>query len=147
MNGLNKFRFYLMMLLLIIGGACVMIFGIKTSSSMSKDPIDLNDPDVDWSDIEVGDHVEMDLPGYSKEDIHLEAHKGSIIISAKKETKEEEKEGKKYVRRERTFGRIERSFYLGDIDEEGIEAEFKDGILKVMVPTKAEPDKKSIDIK
>ena len=91
-------------------------------------------------------HVEMDLPGYNKEDIHLEAHKGSIIISAKKETKEEEKEGKKYVRRERTFGRIERSFYLGDIDDENISAEFKDGILKVTIPTKAEPDKKSITI-
>lgn len=91
-------------------------------------------------------HVEMDLPGYNKEDIHLEAHKGSIIITAKKETKEEEKEGKKYVRRERTFGRIERSFYLGDIDDENISAEFKDGILKVTIPTKAEPDKKSITI-
>ena len=92
-------------------------------------------------------HVEMDLPGYNKEDIRLEAHKGSIIITAKKETKEEEKEGKKYVRRERTFGRVERSFYLGDIDDENISAEFKDGILKVTIPTKAEPDKKAIDIK
>jgi HSP20 family protein len=91
-------------------------------------------------------HVEMDLPGYNKEDIRLEAHKGSIIITAKKETKEEEKEGKKYVRRERTFGRVERSFYLGDIDDENISAEFKDGILKVTIPTKAEPDKKSITI-
>ena len=91
-------------------------------------------------------HLEMDLPGYRKEDIRLEAHKGSIIITAKKETKEEEKEGKKYVRRERTFGRIERSFYLGDIDEESISAEFKDGILRVTVPTKEEPDKKAITI-
>ena len=91
-------------------------------------------------------HLEMDLPGYRKEDIRLEAHKGSIIITAKKETKEEEKEGKKYVRRERTFGRIERSFYLGDIDEESISAQFKDGILRVTVPTKAEPDKKAITI-
>jgi HSP20 family protein len=92
-------------------------------------------------------HVEMDLPGYDKKDIRLEAHKGSIIITAKKEHHEEEKEGKKYVRRERTFGRIERSFYLGDIDEENISAEFKDGILNVVIPTKAEPDKKAIDIK
>ena len=91
-------------------------------------------------------HLEMDLPGYSKEDIHLEAHKGSIIVTAKKETHEEEKEGKKYVRRERTFGRIERSFYLGDIDDENISAEFKDGILRVVIPTKAEPDKKAIEI-
>ena len=91
-------------------------------------------------------HVEMDLPGYKKEDIRLEAHKGSIIITAKKETHEEEKEGKKYVRRERTFGRIERSFYLGDIDEENITAEFKDGILRVTIPSKAEPEKKAITI-
>jgi HSP20 family protein len=91
-------------------------------------------------------HVEMDLPGYEKKDIRLEAHKGSIIITAKKETHEEEKEGKKYVRRERTFGRIERSFYLGDIDEENITAEFKDGILRVTIPSKAEPEKKAITI-
>ena len=51
------------------------------------------------------------------------------------------------MRRERTFGRVERSFYLGDIDEEGIEAEFKDGILNVTIPSKAEPEKTRIDIK
>ena len=92
-------------------------------------------------------HLEMDLPGYNKEDIRLEVHKGSIIVTAKKETKEEEKEEKKYIRRERTFGRIERSFYLGDIDEENISAEYKDGILRVVIPSKAEPEKKAIDIK
>ena len=92
-------------------------------------------------------HLEMDLPGYRKEDIRLEVHKGSIIVTAKKESHEEEKEGKKYIRRERTFGRIERSFYLGDIDEDDIKAEFKDGILRVTIPSKAEPDKKAIDIK
>ena len=91
-------------------------------------------------------HLEMDLPGYKKEDIHLEAHKGSIIVSAKKEEKEEVKEDKKYIRRERTYGRIERSFYLGDIDDDNITAEFKDGILRVVIPTKSAPDKKAIDI-
>ena len=114
-----------------------------------NDVFDLDFTEKGNCDIYIEDgkyHVEMDLLGYNKEDIHLEAHKGSIIITAKKETKEEEKEGKKYVRRERTFGRVERSFYLGDIDDENISAEFKDGILKVTIPTKAEPDKKSITI-
>jgi HSP20 family protein len=92
-------------------------------------------------------HLEMDLPGYRKEDIHLETNKGSIIVSARKEEKKEEKEGKKYIRRERTFGRVERSFYIGDIDEDNISAEFKDGILKVVIPTKVETEKKQISIK
>ena len=92
-------------------------------------------------------HLEMDLPGYHKEDIHLETNKGSIIVSARKEEKKEEKEGKRYIRRERTFGKVERSFYIGDIDEDNISAEFKDGILKVVIPTKTESEKKAIDIK
>ena len=92
-------------------------------------------------------HLEMDLPGYRKEDIHLETNKGSIIVSARKEEKKEEKEGKRYIRRERTFGKVERSFYIGDIDEDNISAEFKDGILKVVIPTKVETEKKLISIK
>jgi len=92
-------------------------------------------------------HLEMDLPGYRKEDIHLETNKGSIIISAKKEENKEENQGKRYIRRERTFGKVERSFYIGDIDEDNISAEFKDGILKVVIPTKEESAKKAIDIK
>jgi HSP20 family protein len=92
-------------------------------------------------------HLEMDLPGYRKEDIHLETNKGSIIVSARKEEKKEEKEGKRYIRRERTFGKVDRSFYIGDIDEDNISAEFKDGILKVVIPTKVETEKKQISIK
>ena len=84
---------------------------------------------------------------YRKEDIHLETNKGSIIVSARKEEKKEEKEGKRYIRRERTFGKVERSFYIGDIDEDNISAEFKDGILKVVIPTKVETEKKQISIK
>ena len=92
-------------------------------------------------------HLEMDLPGHRKEDIHLETNKGSIIVSARKEEKKEEKEGKRYIRRERTFGKVDRSFYIGDIDEDNISAEFKDGILKVVIPTKVETEKKQISIK
>ena len=91
-------------------------------------------------------HLEMDLPGYKKEDIHLEVNKGSIIVSARREKKEEFKDGKKYVRRERSFGKVERSFYIGDIDEDNIQAEYKDGILKVVIPTKVESEKKMITI-
>ena len=91
-------------------------------------------------------HVEMDIPGYKKNEISIECHKGTLIIKAKKEFKKDEHEGKKYLRRERRFSTFERSFYLGDIDEEKIKAEFIDGTLKITVPTKAEEAKKTITI-
>ncbi len=92
-------------------------------------------------------HILMDAPGFKREDISIEFHKGDLkIVLAHKENK---KDDKKYVRRERTsFTRCERSFYLGDIDEDKIKAEFKDGILKISVPKddKRETSKKVINI-
>lgn len=91
-------------------------------------------------------HVEMDIPGYKKNEINIECHKGTLTIKAKKEFKKEEHDDKKYLRRERRFNTIERSFYLGDIDEEKIKAEFVDGTLNITAPTKAEVAKKTINI-
>ena len=91
-------------------------------------------------------HVEMDIPGYKKNEINIECHKGTLTIKAKKEFKKEEHEGKKYLRHERRFDTIERSFYLGDIDEERIKANFVDGTLNITVPTKVETSKKMISI-
>jgi len=90
--------------------------------------------------------VEMDIPGYKKNEINIECHKGTLVIKAKKDFKKEEHEGKKYLRHERRFNAMERSFYLGDIDEENIKAEFVDGTLKITVPTKAEEAKRTITI-
>lgn len=91
-------------------------------------------------------HVEMDVPGYKKNEINIECHKGTLTIKAKKEFKKDEHEGKKYLRHERRFSTLERSFYLGDIDEDKIKAAFEDGTLKITVPTKAETTKKTISI-
>ena len=91
-------------------------------------------------------YVEMDIPGYKKNEINIECHKGTLTIKAKKEFKKEEHEGKKYLRHERRFNVMERSFYLGDIDEEKIKAEFVDGTLKITIPTKADEAKKTITI-
>ncbi len=94
-------------------------------------------------------HIEMDMPGFSKDDIKLETTDGYVTIKAtKKEVLEEGGENKNYLRRERSFGEYERSFYLGDFDTESIEASFKDGVLKVIVPKKeAQVNKKTIEIK
>lgn len=92
-------------------------------------------------------YIEMDIPGYNKEDIKIEYNKGNIVIKA--EHKEEENTNKKYLHRERKmYEKIERSFHLDDIDEDSMEAEFKDGILTLSV-SKVDEDKnkKVIEIK
>ena len=92
-------------------------------------------------------HIVMDAPGFNKNDISIEFDKGNLKIVLEK--KQEEKSNKKYVRRERTsFTRCERSFYLGEVDEDLIKAEFKDGILEISVPKdeKVVTSKKIINI-
>ncbi len=93
-------------------------------------------------------HIVVDVPGFKKEDIHIEYEKGYLKVVATH--KEDEKDHKKYMRRERiATSRCERSFYLGEgLNEEEIKAEFKNGILKVTIPMaeKEEPTKKIINI-
>ena len=94
-------------------------------------------------------HVEMDLPGFNKEDIKVELNNGNLTISAEKsDDKEEKDEDKKYIRRERTYGKFSRSFYLGDVNEDAIDASFNNGTLTISIP-KIDEDKakKYIDIK
>ena len=93
--------------------------------------------------------VEASAFGFNKGDIKVEAEDGNIIITAeKKEDSKEENEDKKYLRRERHFhSKVQRAFYLGDIDEENIKASFDNGVLKVEVPKKSiESNRKYIDI-
>ena len=92
-------------------------------------------------------NIEIDIPGFNKEDINIEINKGNLVVTAEKN--EEENEDKKYLRRERKFyGKYQRSFYLGEIDEENIEASFENGILKISIPKKTEEEtKKLIEIK
>ena len=80
--------------------------------------------------------VDVDLPGFEKENIKLSLDNGYLNISAKVD-KEEKNDGEKYLHQERFYGECSRSFYVGDdIKEEDINAEFKNGILKVIVPKK-----------
>ena len=90
--------------------------------------------------------IEMDLPGYDKKDIDIDFDNKYLTITASKE-EDVNDEGKNYIRRERNFGSYKRQFYLGDINEDEIKAEFNNGILKVVVPKKEIIDtKKKIEI-
>ena len=94
---------------------------------------------TDIKEQEDGYELEMDLPGFTNDEITAELKDGYLTISASKglDKDEQEKETGKYIRRERYAGACQRSFYVGeDITEQDIKAEFKHGILKLFVPKK-----------
>ncbi len=81
--------------------------------------------------------LDIDLPGFEKENIHLSLENGYLNIKAKVNKEENNHDDAKYIRKERYYGECSRSFYVGDdIKEEDIHAEFKNGILCVEVPKK-----------
>lgn len=84
--------------------------------------------------------VDIDLPGYEKDDIKIEVDNGYLIVNAKTSHHKDEKEEGKYVRKERFVGECSRSFYVGeDIKQEDIKASFRNGTLKIEIPKKDEP--------
>ena len=93
-------------------------------------------------------HIEADIPGFKKEEISVECEDGYVTISAEKNSENEENdEDKKYLKRERSYSKTTRKFYIGDIDSNEIKAEYKDGILSVVVPKEEKlPNKKTIEI-
>lgn len=80
--------------------------------------------------------LDIDLPGYKKEDVHAELKDGYLTINAETKTDNDQKdENGKFIRRERYYGSCSRSFYVGeDVTEADIKAKFDNGILKVIVP-------------
>lgn len=82
--------------------------------------------------------LDIDLPGFKKDEINVQLDNGYLNISAAKGLdKDEEKKNSKYIRRERYAGAMSRSFYVGDnLTQQDIKAKFEDGILKISVPKK-----------
>ena len=88
-----------------------------------------------------GDSFELtaDLPGMKKEDVNLSYQNGYLTIAAQQKSESGDKDDKgNYIRRERRMGSMSRSFYIDNIDESRIDAEFKDGVLTVKMPKAAE---------
>ncbi len=107
---------------------------------------------TDIRETDTGYELDVELPGYKKEDLNLELTNGYLNISAEKNNSKEEKDKNgRVVRQERYTGSMKRSFYVGEeITEEDIKAKFEDGILKLQVPKKEieekVPEKKMIAI-
>ncbi len=98
-----------------------------------------------------GYEVDIDLPGFKKEEIRLSLENGYLSVGAEKTLDQDQKNKKgKLIRQERYAGSMQRSFYVGDtLTEEDIKAKFEDGVLKLFVPKKEArniPEKKTIMI-
>ena len=110
------------------------------------EPVRTNNMKCDMYEKEGKYFIEMDIPGFDKKDIDLDLDNGYLTITASHENKVDEEE-KNYIRKERTSFKSSRKFYLGEVDEENIKAEFNNGILKIVVPKKEEIiTKKKIEI-
>ncbi len=104
-----------------------------------------NTPQIMKTDVREFDNsyeLDVDLPGFKKEDIKVDFKDGTLTISAARNTETNEKDNDgKLIRQERYVGTCKRSFYVGDIQPTDISAKYEDGILKLSVP---KYDKKAV---
>ena len=94
---------------------------------------------TDVRETDSGYEVDIDLPGFKKDEINIQLDNGYLSISAAKglDKDEQDKEGK-YIRKERYAGSMSRSFYIGNaITQDDIKAKYESGILRLSVPKKA----------
>ena len=91
---------------------------------------------TDVKEVDDGYELDIDIPGFQKDDIKARLTDGYLTITASKgENKEEKDKDGRYIRRERYSGSMSRSFYVGSaVKEEDIRAKFENGILKLSVP-------------
>lgn len=95
-------------------------------------------------------YLEMDIPGYDKNDVDIQIDDNDYLtITAEKTSINDDVDNKNYIRKERVYGKYQRSFYIGEIDKNSIEASFENGILKISMPKKEDEKltSKKIEIK
>jgi HSP20 family protein len=91
--------------------------------------------------------VRADIPGVKKEDIQVDIDGNVVSVRAETKQEKEEKKGEKVVYSERSFGMMSRSFSLPvEVDEKGAKAEYKDGVLNLTLPKKANGGGKRISV-
>ncbi len=93
--------------------------------------------------------LEADLPGFAKEDIHLELNGDTLTISAQRHSQHEDSDKKQgYLHVERSYGQYARSFDVTGVDADGIKAKYEDGVLKLTMPKRQEtqPQGRTLEI-
>ena len=96
---------------------------------------------TDVRELENSYELDMDLPGFKKDEVQIDVQNGYLTVSAVKGLNKDEKQDGKYIRQERYAGQCSRSFYVGEgVEAKDVSAKFEDGILKISLP-KAEQKK------
>lgn len=91
--------------------------------------------------------VKAEIPGVTKDDIHISVDGNLVTISAEVKKEKEEKKDEKVIRSERYFGQVSRSFTLaGEVDTDKVQAKYSNGVLEVTMPKKPNGKKKSITV-
>ena len=104
-------------------------------------------PAVDVSETENAYRIKAEIPGVRKEDLNVSVHDGILTIEAETKYEDEEKKDGRVIRRERRYGKFSRSIRLGeDVDSTSVKAEYKDGVLDLMLPKLEEVQPKRIAI-
>ena len=104
-------------------------------------------PAVDVRETEKSYIMEVDLPGYSENDIDISMKDRVLTLSCKKEKKEEKKEGGYLIKERNNFEFKRRFNFSDDIDEASVSAVFENGVLEVNIPKKAETKPVQIEVK
>src|SRR6266481_4849287 len=107
-------------------------------------------PEVDISEDDRGYLLKADLPEMKKDDVRVTVEDGILNVSGERKTEKDDQKSqkRKFHRIERSFGTFRRSFTLPeDADSTKVTAEFRDGVLKVHLPTTARPRSKAIEVK
>ena len=117
-------------------------FGFRDNFFSGKNPLygkhAKNIMKTDVRETDKGYELDVDLPGFKKDEVQVQLKDGYLTISAAKglDKDEEDKKGR-YIRRERYAGAMQRSFYVGDaITQDDIRAKYEHGILKLSIPKK-----------
>ena len=91
---------------------------------------------TDVREVENGYEIDMNLPGFKKDEVEIQLQDGCLTVSAAKglDKDEEDKKGR-YIRQERYAGSLSRSFYVGeDVEPQDVKAKYENGVLKLFVP-------------
>ena len=94
---------------------------------------------TDVHELENSYEMNVDLPGFKKENIHVDLKEGYLTVRAEKGLEKEEKQEKKVIRSERYVGSMSRSFYVGEIEPESIKCKYEDGVLTLEFPKENQP--------
>ena len=122
------------------------LFRFPTFRSEMKDINKLMRADI--HETESNYELELELPGFDKKDIEIELKNGYLTVEASKNNSNQNSSCRNCIRRERYYGNIARSFYVGEINRDEIDATLENGILKVSLPKEQNKDKmQKIEIK